>query len=79
MAPFDAHIIFSTRVPRAWCQLADTGIALLALTGKGRTAFGEPSTPRLLLSINHLPRHHRAHVMWHASCSLETDDPPAIA
>jgi hypothetical protein len=40
---------FSACVPRVWCQLVDTGVALLALTGNGRTAFSETLTPRTLL------------------------------
>jgi hypothetical protein len=45
IAPFDAHIVFSIRVPSEWCQLADTRGALLALTGKSWSAFGETLTP----------------------------------
>jgi hypothetical protein len=58
IASFDAHIVFSTGLPRGWCQLADTGIALLALTGKGRTTFSEALTPRTLLyqSLTQAPR-----------------------
>jgi hypothetical protein len=49
MASFDAQVFFSASVPCGWCQLADTGVALLALTGTGRTAFSEALTPRTLL------------------------------
>ena len=49
IAPFDAHIVFLIRVPREWCQLADTRAALLALTGKNWSAFSEILTPPMLL------------------------------
>jgi hypothetical protein len=49
IAPFDAHIVFSMRVPRERCQLADTRIALLALTAKSWSVSSETLTPPMPL------------------------------
>jgi hypothetical protein len=41
--------LFQSWVPRGRCQLADTGVTLLAPAARDWTAFGESSMPRLLL------------------------------
>lgn len=41
--------LFQSWVPRGRCQLADTGVTLLAPAARDWSAFGESSMPRLLL------------------------------
>jgi hypothetical protein len=44
IASFDAYMFFSASLPRAWCQLADSGVVLLAVTSEGQTTIAKPLT-----------------------------------